>query len=84
MVTIKSGRKVTHFRFSFALTKGATKALNEADQDGAYGNMKSVGNSKAKKTVTSADIERYARPGESYEMARGRLENLMRNEDTLR
>lgn len=79
MTPVKSGRKVTHFRFTFAMKKGALISKKESDIDGALNEI-----IKPKKTtVTNADVERFARPGESYEMAKGRLENLLKREGAL-
>lgn len=57
----KTGRRVTHLVFDYA-PKAAAKAVGKATTK------------QKKETLTDADITRLARPGESWESARKRLE----------
>jgi len=61
-VDIKEGRKITGFRFTFETKK-------QPDQK----NKKSTNKLEP---ITNAYIEKHAQPGESYETARIRLQNL--------
>jgi len=60
----KTGRKITHLMFDYALKKQTKTASGNTDE------------AKAKRKagkVTEADITRLARPGETWEAARARL-----------
>lgn len=64
----KTGRKVTHLVFDYAPKKKPAKAVGKAP-GGAQAKRKSG-------KVSDADIARLARPGESWEAARTRLDQI--------
>jgi len=64
----KTGRKVTHLVFDYAPKKKPAKAVGKAP-GGAQAKRKSG-------KVSDADIARLARPGESWEAARTRLNQI--------
>lgn len=74
MTPIKSGRKVTHFRFSFASRKGA-KAL-QSTQNSSPPLPK-------RRSITDSDVSRFALPGESWDQARQRLESKLATQGSL-
>jgi len=65
----KTGRKVTHLAFDYAPKKKPAKAVGKAP---GVAQPKRRGGKK----LTDAEIARLARPGESWEAARARLNQI--------
>ena len=75
--TVKSGRKVTHFRFTFSMKRGATRLTHQIPE---------VPEQRAllkKRIVTEAEVDEHARPGESRLEARSRIETNVKRYGTL-
>lgn len=74
MTTVKSGRKVTHFRFTFASRKGARIQQSSQDEGAPL---------SRKRPLSDAEVSRLALPGESWEQARRRLESKRATQGSL-
>ncbi len=83
MEPVKSGRKVTHFRFSFATRKGASLKGGSKGKGKGKGQVDEVPELPLSRKLTEADIQRYALPGETWEAAKRRLQSKMDRQGSL-
>lgn len=85
--TLRKGRRITHFEFAIAWKRGrelqSKSAVDTEPFPASEGKGDQAKPRRQKKSVTMEDIQKYARPGETTEQAKQRLETKLKRDGTL-